>query len=116
APVEGGSMTAASCGSAVKEVAEKVRGRLLDLARDVPDSPFAGAKQKDVIFADGCMAPSSEPTMRWPITDVMRRSGTGAIEESTTSLRTFATEAVKQRNYVSYAHSAVFVEVGVDEE
>ena len=44
----------------------------------------------------------------------MRRSAIGAIEESTTSLRTFAARSLKQKNYARNSHSAVFVEVRVD--
>lgn len=116
APTEGGSMTAASCGSAVKEVSEKVRERLFDLARNLPDSPFEGVKLEDTIFADGFIAPSYDPAMRLPITEVMRRSEKGSIEESTSSLRTYAARSRKLQEYARNSHSAVFVEVRVDED
>lgn len=116
APVESGSMTAASCGSAVKEVSEAVRKKLFDLARQLPDSPFNGVKLVDVTFADGCIELASDPATRMPITGVMRRSETGSIEESTTSLLTFGKQALKQRDYARNSHSAVFVEVRGDED
>ena len=114
APVEGGSMTAASCGSAVQEICEAVRKRLFALARKLPDSPLAGAKLAGAAFAEGSIILKKDPARRIAITEVMRRSATGAIEESTTSLRTFARQSLKQRNYARNSHSAVFVEVRVD--
>ena len=43
APVEGGSLTAASVGSAVKAACEKLREQLFELARQIDDSPLADA-------------------------------------------------------------------------
>jgi xanthine dehydrogenase YagR molybdenum-binding subunit len=114
APIEGGSMTAASCGSAVKEACEAVRKQLFALARKLPDSPFAGAKLADAIFADGDIVLRGDATRRMAITRAMRRSETGVIEESTTSLRTFAAQSLKQKDYARNSHSAIFVEVRVD--
>jgi xanthine dehydrogenase YagR molybdenum-binding subunit len=57
APVEGGSWTAVSVGSAVKAACDKVRGRLRDLARGSGDS----------------------------IADVMRRAGVETIDEQATA-------------------------------
>jgi xanthine dehydrogenase YagR molybdenum-binding subunit len=116
APVEGGSMTAASCGSAVQEVCQAIGKRLFDLARKLPDSPFAKAKADDAVFADGHLALQSDPARRMPMTEVLHRSGTGAIEESTGSLKTFASFNLKQKGYSRHSHSAVFVEVRVDED
>src|SRR5205807_3681080 len=53
APVEGGSFTAATVGSAVKAVCDKVRAQVFQLARKLPNSPFAKAKLADVIFQNG---------------------------------------------------------------
>jgi len=41
APVEGGSFTAATVGSAVKEVCEQLRKKVFNLARKMKDSPLA---------------------------------------------------------------------------
>src|SRR5207237_8533512 len=49
APVEGGSFTAATVGSAVKAVCDKLRQSLFEAARTLPNSPFDNAEFSDVI-------------------------------------------------------------------
>ncbi len=104
APIQGGSMPAASCGSAGQEVCEAVRKQLFDLARKLPDSPFARIKSAGAAFAEGFISLKRDPAQRIAIPEVMRRSGTGAIEKSTTSLRTFARQSLKQKNYARNSH------------
>src|SRR5437016_496847 len=62
APVEGGSFTASTVGSAVKAACEKLRKKLFTLARKIKDSPFAKATLADVIFADGYVRLRSDPS------------------------------------------------------
>ncbi|HWF83366.1 MAG TPA: xanthine dehydrogenase family protein molybdopterin-binding subunit, partial [Vicinamibacterales bacterium] len=52
APVEGGSFTASSVGSAVKAVCENVREQLITLARKI-DKSLDGVALDDIVFADG---------------------------------------------------------------
>jgi xanthine dehydrogenase YagR molybdenum-binding subunit len=108
APVEGGSWTAASVGSAVKAACVRVRARLFDLAHRLDDSPLAGARLEDVTFADGHLRTGDGRAVA--ITDVLRRGRIGAIREEAT------TEPSETRNdYALYSHSAVFASVKVDE-
>jgi len=110
-PIEGGSWTAASVGSAVKAACDKVRKRLFDLARGLDGSPFAAAAIDDVTFVDGHMRSSIAGGQALSLSDVMRRSGISSLEEQA------STEPSKiQEDYSLYTHSAVFVEVRVDEE
>jgi xanthine dehydrogenase YagR molybdenum-binding subunit len=89
APVEGGSWTAASVGSAVKAACEKVRGRLFDLARRQNRPPSDAAS----------------------IIEIMRGAGIDTIDEQAT------TEPSKEHErHALYSHSAVFAEVRVDED
>src|SRR5437773_11475294 len=53
APVEGGSFTAASVGSAVYEACGKIRQELFDIARKMNSSPLADAKLDNLTFNDG---------------------------------------------------------------
>ncbi|HEY2136097.1 MAG TPA: xanthine dehydrogenase family protein molybdopterin-binding subunit, partial [Xanthobacteraceae bacterium] len=53
APVEGGSWTTASLGTAVREACLGVRAQLLRMARQVDGSPLAEAGLDDVVFFDG---------------------------------------------------------------
>jgi xanthine dehydrogenase YagR molybdenum-binding subunit len=110
APMQGGSWTAASVGSAVHDVCLKVRQRLLGLARDMSDSGLAGTKLDDVSFAEGRIALARDLTQGVPIADLMRHSGVARIEETVESE---PDRSVDER-YASYAHSAVFAEVRVD--
>jgi xanthine dehydrogenase YagR molybdenum-binding subunit len=114
--VEGGSWTAASCGSAVKEVCEKIGGKLFALATATDGSPFAKAEFGDVTFADGHIKLNRDPSKSMAITEVMRRGKTSKMEEETDSKATYAAQSEKQKNYSRSTHSAVFVEVKVDED
>jgi len=110
APIEGGSWTAASVGSAVKAACDKIREQLLTRARGLHRSPFATAALEDVTFAHGYMRLRTDEEALL-LTDVMRRASLGAIEEQA------STEPSKiQEKYSLYTHSAVFAEVRVDEE
>ena len=92
APVEGGSWTAASVGSAVKAACDKIRERVLDLGRRI----------------DG---PSAEAGAAQSVIDVLRRAGVQTIDETAT-----VGPSKKREDYALYSHSAVFAEVKVDED
>ncbi len=111
APVEGGSFTASTVGSAVKAVCEKVRERLLTLAQTVDNSPLSGVAPDDVTFSDGHISLRSDPSRSVSFAEVMRHAGLDTIEEEAT---TTASSTAEQ--YGCYSHSAVFAEVHVDEE
>jgi xanthine dehydrogenase YagR molybdenum-binding subunit len=115
-PLEGGSWTAASSGSAVKEVCDAIAQKLFELAQKLEDTPFAKASFEDVVFDEGKIAVRSNPSEAVSIADVMRRNDVSLLEEETTSLVTFGKQKLKQHAYASNTHAAVFVEVNVDEE
>jgi len=111
APIEGGSMTASSVGSAVKAACDKVRKRLFTLARTVDDSPLAGARTADLRLADGRVLSARDPGRAVALTDLMRHGRVSVIDEKAT------TKAPKtHEEYSLYTHSAVFAEVRVDED
>jgi xanthine dehydrogenase YagR molybdenum-binding subunit len=108
--LEGGSLTASSVGSAVKAACDKVRERLFTLARNVDNSPLANVALQDVTFADGRIRARTDPSRAVAFTDAMRHGRLAVIEEEA------STEgSAKQRQYARNTHSAVFVEVRVDE-
>jgi xanthine dehydrogenase YagR molybdenum-binding subunit len=115
-PLEGGSWTAASSGSAVKEVCDAIARKLFALAQKLEDSPFARASFDDVVFDKGRIALQSNPSEAVSIVDVMRRNDVPLLEEETASLITFGKQKLKQHAYARNTHSAVFVEVNVDED
>lgn len=114
-PVEGGSWTAASAGAAVQLACQAVAEQLLKAAAKLPGAPIGNPALKDVTFAQGSIALKSDPSASVTITDVMRGAGLPSIEvEETASagIGGMISQIRKSRN----THSAVFVEVKVDEE
>ncbi|GAA4431047.1 xanthine dehydrogenase family protein molybdopterin-binding subunit [Pontibacter saemangeumensis] len=111
APLEGGSWTVSSVGSAVKQVCDSVGEKLLKLARKVENSPFATASFEEVTFADGELRLKSDASKALAVTRILQEREVNAIEEEVTSK-----PASEQKNYAPYSHSAAFVEVKVDED
>ncbi|MFC6998864.1 xanthine dehydrogenase family protein molybdopterin-binding subunit [Rufibacter roseus] len=111
APLEGGSWTVSSVGSAVKLACEKVQETLLELAKKVDNSPLQNASIEDVIFSDGQILLSQNPTQSVSIKAALAQNGGESVEAEATQQ-----PADKQQNYSPYAHSATFVEVKVDED
>jgi xanthine dehydrogenase YagR molybdenum-binding subunit len=116
APVEGGSMTAASVGSAVKQVCEAVREQLFEFAQQAEKSPLANAKLEDVTFAEGYITLNRDDSRAVSIIEAMRHGKVSEIEQETTSILKFAQQSLKHRRYTCNTHSAVFAEVKVDED
>ncbi|AKJ04980.1 xanthine dehydrogenase YagR molybdenum-binding subunit [Archangium gephyra] len=111
-PLQGGSWTVSSVGSAVKEACEKVRERVFELARKVKHSPLAKARLDEVSFDGGHIRSKEDPSRAVSITEAMRHGEVLHIEEQTVSLP----DKHKQSAYTLCTHSAVFAEVRVDED
>lgn len=116
APVEGGSWAAASAGAAVQLACQAVAKRLLKAAAELPGKPLADAKSiDDLVFADGEIALKADPSQRVSIVDVMAAARLESIEveeAASPGISGLISTMQKARN----THSAVFVEVKVDEE
>ena len=112
APISGGSWTAASIGTAVQNACQAVGKTLLKLAKKMPGSPFKSAKWEDVVFADKHMRLKSDPSAAVSLQTLVDQNGGKAVREVTGSIP----NALKLKNYTRSTHSAVFVEVMVDEE
>lgn len=111
APVEGGSFTAATVGSAVKAVCEKLKMRLFSLGRDMERSPLAGMEFQDVIFDGEKISSRTDSRRAVSFGDAMRHGGLERLEEEGSAKR--SEEAEK---YAHWTHSAVFAEVKVDKD
>jgi xanthine dehydrogenase YagR molybdenum-binding subunit len=109
-PVEGGSWMAASVSNGIATTAGAVREELLRLARQMPGSPLADAARDDVVLADGRLVSRRDASCAVSIMDAMRRGGVDRIAQEK---RTRFAEA---GDYSHNTHSAVFVEVRVDEQ
>jgi xanthine dehydrogenase YagR molybdenum-binding subunit len=110
APVEGGSFTTSSVGSAIHGACRAVQKELLQLAQKAAESPLAGAKLDDVLFADGTIRHNRDPKREVSLVDAMRAGRADRIEKEATA------EPDEHSKYSHYTHSAVFAEVRVDAE
>ncbi|TWI64317.1 xanthine dehydrogenase YagR molybdenum-binding subunit [Pseudoduganella lurida] len=112
APIEGGSSHVATVGSAVAGVCEKLQKTLFKHAKKVAGSPFEDAKFKDVEFVAGMLRLKRSPATGMALTAILNDAGMVRLEEKYLMLPNM----LKQRKYRRLTHSAVFVEVRVDEE
>jgi xanthine dehydrogenase YagR molybdenum-binding subunit len=110
APVEGGSFTASSVGSAIHDACRAVQKDLVGFAHKIKGSPLAGAKLDDVVFADGKIRHKDDAGRAVSLADAMRAGKAERIEKEAS-----ATPKMDSA-YANLAHSAVFAEVKIDEE
>lgn len=111
-PVEGGSWTAASAGTAVQLACDSVRQTLFKYAQKVERSPFANSKIDAVSFAGGRVELTADPSFYVTVQDAMRAGGVDRIAAEETA----SPSKLDQLRYTGYTHSAIFVEVRVDED
>ena len=111
APLQGGSWTAVTVGSAVKKGCDDLAEQLWKLAKKMPASPLGDAKLEDVSFEDGHVVRKGDASKRVAFVDAMRAAGVLALESDVT-----APPSPKRLPYAHNTHSAVFVEVAVDED
>jgi xanthine dehydrogenase YagR molybdenum-binding subunit len=109
-PVEGGSWIAASVSHAIIGAAEEIRAELLRVAKTMPGSPLADAGVGDVVLTGGGIAKKGDTSRSASIADIMRHGTVERIERRKDN--TFADIS----KYAHNTHSAVFVEVKIDEE
>jgi xanthine dehydrogenase YagR molybdenum-binding subunit len=109
-PVEGGSWIAASVANGIVTTAEAIRGELLRLAKQIPNSPLANASSDELTLVDGQLVSKHDGARAVSIADVMRHSGVERIEQE--KMTTPAADNARAHN----VHSAVFAEVKVDEQ
>lgn len=110
--VEGGSWTAATTGSAVQAAAKAVVRTLLRHAASMENSPLAEASEEQVEIADGRLVLESNHQAGIALADIMASAGLDTIEEHAK----VGPDMLSMMRYAAYSHSAVFVEVRVDEE
>ncbi|HMS39342.1 MAG TPA: xanthine dehydrogenase family protein molybdopterin-binding subunit [Pyrinomonadaceae bacterium] len=104
APVQGGSFTTASVGTATHGAAMAIKQKLFDL------SGWTGIKAEDTELADGFLRGKIGSSETVKISDLMKKNNLTEITE------TFTSRPSAERNqYTTQAHGAQFVEVKVDE-
>ncbi|MBC7385875.1 MAG: xanthine dehydrogenase family protein molybdopterin-binding subunit [Cryobacterium sp.] len=110
APLQGGSWTAGSMGSATQAACFAVREKIFKLAKKLPDSPFSDAELSDVLFEGGEMLLKKDPSRSVSLNDVLKSSRVDSVKAEGTSAPNYLKELPHARN----THSAVFAEVKVD--
>jgi xanthine dehydrogenase YagR molybdenum-binding subunit len=110
--VEGGSWTAASSGSAMQVAARAVIATLLKHAQKMDNSPLAKATAEQVEVAEGRLVLETNHQVGVAIADIMQAAGISSVEEH----GQVAPDKEITKKFSAYTHSAVFVEVRVDDE
>ncbi|CAI8701676.1 xanthine dehydrogenase YagR molybdenum-binding subunit [Pseudomonas sp. IT-P12] len=106
APLQGGSFTVSSVGTAVQQACEALKEKLLAVARQT-SADFAGVTAQQADFAEGHL---SFGQARIALHELVKRSGEELID-----VQVDAEPDPKRKAYATATHSAVFVEVLVDE-
>ncbi len=114
-PVEGGSWAAASAGAAVQVACQAVGKQLLKAAASVPGRPLGHASMDEVEFTGGRIVLRADPSVGVAITEAMRAAELPSIEAEETASAGLS-GMISQMRKSRHTHSAVFVEVKVDEE
>jgi xanthine dehydrogenase YagR molybdenum-binding subunit len=107
APLQGGSFTVSSVGTAVQQACRGLRTKLLDAVR-MAHAEFAVVDMDEVGFGDGYLHIRGQ---RYAYADIVRESSHDVLD-----VRIDAEPDKKREGYATATHSAVFVEVLVDED
>lgn len=107
APLQGGSFTVSSVGSAVQEACQALAAQLCDAARQLPDTPFTDGSA--LRFVDGRVQQGDDTRRAVELSTLLARHGSLEAEVQ-------AQPSKQRERYASATHSAVFVEVQVDEQ
>jgi len=110
--VEGGSWTAASTGSAVQLGCQAIVEQMLKLAQKAKGSPLDDAKAADVTIRAGRLVLKIDESRGVAIADILSANDLSSLEAKGTA----APDTAQMKKFISYTHSAVFVEVKVDAE
>lgn len=112
APIQGGSFTVATVGPAVKAACLALNKKIFSKAKHIKNSPFSNTEFKDVIFNDGFIILKENPDFKIEIKEIFEA---GNIEEIKTT-NSAMPNPLKFGKKTKAVHSAVFVEVEVDQE
>jgi xanthine dehydrogenase YagR molybdenum-binding subunit len=113
-PVQGGSWTAASAGSAVAAACQALREKLLKQASKTEGSPIAGAQADDVVFAGGLIAMRADAARFVSLADAVAASGGSVAAEESAGPGLLG--LMLPKSHSSYTHAAVFAEVRIDQD
>ncbi|MBE9464268.1 xanthine dehydrogenase family protein molybdopterin-binding subunit [Dyadobacter subterraneus] len=112
APIQGGSFTVSTIGSAIKAAGKALRKKLFKKAADIDNSPFKNVAIEDVDFDNGNIILKQNPSVSLSFQEIVAANKGKQIRTINFSVP----NVLKLKKYSRAAHSAAFVEVEVDEE
>lgn len=112
APIQGGSFTTATVGPAVQNACQALNKKLFKKAKDSKDSVLSELKFNEVIFKNGFIISKNQPEIKFDIKEIFVANDGKSIQTTNSAMPNPLTYGKKARA----VHSAVFVEVEVDEE
>jgi xanthine dehydrogenase YagR molybdenum-binding subunit len=108
APIQGGSFTTATVGTAIVFASKALKKKLLKVAKGINEA-FKEAEPEDLIFKDGLVTFKEDSIS---FLDIIAANKNKPVRTTTLGYP----HALKLRKYARAVHSAAFVEVEVDEE
>jgi xanthine dehydrogenase YagR molybdenum-binding subunit len=111
APVQGGSQTVASVGSAVQGAARAMRSKLIDAATRAKDSPLHGTSADDLTIEDGRVFVRSDTSRGQSFAELVKLSGRDSLEVT----HRWKPEDVEEKVSI-HSFGAHFVEVRIDSQ
>ncbi|MFD1604430.1 xanthine dehydrogenase family protein molybdopterin-binding subunit [Flavobacterium artemisiae] len=112
APIQGGSFTTATVGAAVKTACRALNKKIFKKAAALKDSFVSKAAFEDIIFSNGFLFLKGSPDNRISIIEILEKSSIKELKTTNMAMPNPLTDGKKTKA----VHSAVFVEVEVDEE
>lgn len=111
APIQGGSFTVATVGPAVQTACKALNKKLFKKAKEIDNSVFSETKFEDVLFTDGLIIHKNTPDLIVGLAEIFKANNGKEIKTTNTAMPNPFQAGKKAKA----THSAVFVEVEVDE-
>lgn len=112
APLQGGSFTAATVGSAIGAACQALRKKLLKAAQKMEGSPLADLEGEELTFSGGRIVAKDDAAKAVTFQEIVAANGNKPIQTTNGAMP----NPLKTRKWSRAVHSAVFVEVEVDED
>ncbi|MGY2134147.1 xanthine dehydrogenase family protein molybdopterin-binding subunit [Hymenobacter sp. HD11105] len=106
APTQGGSAIVNTVGPAVQEACLALKEKLRTMAA-TSNAAFASARKEDVVFADGYLTLTGNPTARVPFADMLKQADEGFVTVESRP------QGDASKNFSMYSFSVHFAEVRV---
>lgn len=112
APLQGGSFTVATVGSAIGAACQALQKKLLKQAQKMEGSPLADVKPDEVAFIGGRIVSRRDASQGVTFQEIIAAHGGAPVQTTNGAMP----NPLKTRKWSRAVHSAAFAEVEVDEE